>query len=90
MSDYHKEYGMLTDTDIERLKEYAELEGAETGEKIQVLLSALMNYAVYMMPKTSKAIVDELLKDLKWFDENVKIITIERTIIESHRELDYI
>lgn len=79
----------ITEEEKEKLLEFAELEGCETGEAIQVLLP-LHNYRGYLADDFILALEIELKRLLNEFKEHYIIVEDEVTLTHKFKELERI
>lgn len=81
---------MINYEDIEKLLEYAEIEGNELGEACE-LLCKIIRFNGYLSDKFIKAAEEEFYKQLNNFITNAEISKkeITRTIIENIVELKW-
>jgi hypothetical protein len=79
----------FTEDEYNKLKEYAELEGSELEEAVNLLMS-LHNYEDYIGEEFFKHLKIELKRQLNYFKNNSKIVEREYTTINKYKELDWI
>ena len=80
---------MINKEIIAKLRDYADLEGSELGESINILI-ALLNYEPYLSNYVIRAIEAELIYQYEWFEENTAIVEHTNTITNHYYELEYI
>lgn len=66
----------MTLVDFDLLFEYAELEGCELGEAIEILLD-FRPFLDYLSDEFKQAYIDEIKYQLQWFKDNTKIVEVE-------------
>lgn len=76
--------------DLNKLEEYARLEGTEIGELCKMLIGLYQSYQPFIQTKSFKKALDrELSAQLSNFKKYSKIVEREKKIIEKWKELEW-
>jgi len=75
-------------TDLEKLREYARLEGSEIGETCFVLLE-LWQKRGYLHTIPSAILEAEIMAQLNNFKVHCRIVTNEKTEVRKYQELEW-
>ena len=80
---------MTTDEKIEKLLEYAEYEGTEWSELIE-LLSKLYHYQDYMSGTLSRNLEDEICDQYEWASTHLRIVEEKVQTHHTVKTVEYI
>lgn len=76
---------MINYKEIERLEEYVKYTNDELGELCSAMLN--LNGRSGMSKELEKLLEEEILANLKWFDENMEFVETTETYTKTYREL---
>ena len=79
---------MITSEQLEQLQTFADLEGSEVGEVLQLLLDIQSGYSDYISPHLEEVLEKQLLMFYQDFMENFEVVEHEEIFKRTVKSLE--